>query len=635
MVNKKKFSQDTSRAPISQRGQKVEKVKKGVIGANVRVKIDDIEISVPMGTTILEAAKKVNIKIPTLCQHDDLCLAGVCRVCVVDVEGERTLQASCSYPIFNSINVKTYSSRVRRARQNIIHLLLKNHYGECYSCARNNNCELQSLAKEYGITTYKFGHIESPKYKKDESSYSVMRDMNKCVLCRRCVRTCIDLQEVGVLEAINRGPESKIETYLDKPLNDVVCINCGQCINRCPTGALKAKDPAQDVWNAIDDPNKHVIIQTAPSPRAAIGEEFGLPAGTSVTKKLNTAIKRIGFNKVFDTNFTADLTIMEEGTELLLRLKAVLLDKKNDIKLPQITSCSPGWIKYIEHFYPEKLDHLSSCKSPQQMFGAIVKTWYAKRNNINPKDIVSVSLMPCSAKKFECERPEMNDSGFKDVDYVLTTRELASMIKECGIDLPNLPDSGFDDPLGIGSGAGLVFAASGGVMEAAIRTAYEIVTGEEVPFKNLRVMPLRGIEGIRVAELPIKKAVSEWKFLQGATLRVMIGHGTANAKKIMDMLCKGELNDYHFIEIMACPGGCLGGGGQPIPTSPAIRAARAKAIYTEDENLSVRKSHDNPIINQIYKDFLTDGPCGHLSHKLLHTSYLSRGKWIGKAKKIK
>jgi len=633
MVKKKTFAQDTSRAPISQRRQEIGKVKKGVIGANITVKIDDIEVRVPIGTTILEAAKKVNIKIPTLCQHDDLCLAGVCRVCVVDVEGERTLQASCSYPIFNSINVKTYSSRVRRARQNIIHLLLKNHYGECYSCARNNNCELQSLAKDYGITTYKFGHLESPRYKKDESSYSVIRDMNKCVLCRRCVRTCIDLQEVGVLEAINRGAKTKIETYLNKPLNDVVCINCGQCINRCPTGALKAKDPAQDVWDAIDNPAKHVIIQTAPSPRAAIGEEFGLPAGTSVTKKLNTAIKRVGFDKVFDTNFTADLTIMEEGTELLLRLKKILVDKNKDIKLPQITSCSPGWVKYIEHFYPNKLGHVSTCKSPQQMFGTIVKTWYAKRNNVSPKDIISVSLMPCSAKKFECERPEMKDSGFKDVDYALTTRELASMIKECGIDLPNLPDSDFDDPLGIGSGAGLVFATTGGVMEAAIRTAYEIVTGEEVPFKNLRITPVRGTEGIRVAELPIKKAVRQWKFLQGATLKVMVGHGTANAKKIMDMLCKGELNDYHFIEIMACPGGCLGGGGQPIPTSPAIRAARAKAIYAEDEGLPIRKSHDNPIIKQIYKEFLTDGPCGHLSHKLLHTSYIPRGKWIGKKNK--
>jgi len=488
MPNNKPFAQDTSRAPISQRSQEVGDIEKKALGSTVAITIDDVEVKVPMGTTILEAAKAVGIKIPTLCQHDDLCLAGVCRVCVVEVEKERVLQASCSYPIFNSIKVKTYSSKVRRARRNIIQLLLRNHYGECYSCARNNNCELQTLAKDYGVTTYKFGHIEKPRYKKDLSSYSVERDMDKCVLCRRCVRSCIDLQEVGVLEAANRGAKTKIVTYQNMPLNDVVCINCGQCINRCPTGALKAKDPSQEVWNAIDDPKKHVIIQTAPSPRAAIGEEFGLPAGTSVTKKLNTALKRLGFSKVFDTNFTADLTIMEEGTELLLRLKKALVDKDKNVLLPLFTSCSPGWVKFIEHFYPDRLGHLSTCKSPQQMFGAIVKTWYAQRNNIDPKDIVSVSLMPCSAKKFECERPEMNDSGFKDVDFALTTREMAGMIKECGIDLPNLPDSDFDDPLGVGSGAGLIFGATGGVMEAAIRTAYEIVTGEEVPFNKLRII---------------------------------------------------------------------------------------------------------------------------------------------------
>ncbi|MBM3243241.1 MAG: 2Fe-2S iron-sulfur cluster binding domain-containing protein [Candidatus Omnitrophica bacterium] len=630
MDNIKEFGHDTSRAPVSQRRQEALEVEKGSIGGTVTVSIDDMEVTVPMGTTILEAAKKINVKIPTLCQHDDLCLAGVCRVCIVEVDKERTLQASCSYPIFNPIKVKTYSPTVRRARRNIIQLLLKNHYGECYSCARNNNCELQALAKEYGVTSYKFGHIDRPKYKKDESSYALVRDMNKCVLCRRCVRTCIDLQEVGVLEALDRGAETKIGTYLDMPLNEVICINCGQCINRCPTGALKAKDPAEEVWKAIENPDKHVIIQTAPSPRAAIGEEFKFEPGTSVTKKLNTAIKRVGFDKVFDTNFTADLTIMEEGTELLMRLKSALVDKDKSVKLPLFTSCSPGWVKFIEHFYPDRLGHLSSAKSPQQMFGAIVKTWYAKKNNIDPKSIVSVSLMPCSAKKFECERPEMNASGFKDVDYALTTRELAGMIKECGIDLPNLPESSFDDPLGIGSGAGLVFAATGGVMEAAIRTVYEIVTGKEVPFDGLKIIPVRGMEGIRKAELPINQAVPQWKFLEGAVLKVMVGHGTANAKKIMDMLCAGKLNDYHFIEIMACPGGCLGGGGQPIPTGPKIREARAKAVYAEDEGLPLRKSHENPIVKEIYKEFLTEGPCGHLSHKLLHTSYLKRGKWIGK-----
>ncbi|RKY40335.1 MAG: hydrogenase, partial [Candidatus Makaraimicrobium thalassicum] len=476
-MDREPFAEGTSRAPISQRPQRVKKLGEGAPGGTVKAVIDDIEVKVPIGTTILEAAGMINIKIPSLCYHPDLCLAGVCRVCVVEVEGEKTLQASCSYPISGPIKVKTYSSRVRRARKNILYLLLRNHYGECYSCARNNNCELQALAKEYGVTTYKFGHTDKPRYEADLSSYALERDMDKCVLCRRCVRTCIDLQEVGVLEAVGRGSRTKIATYLDKPLEDVICINCGQCINRCPTGALKAKDPAEDVWRAIDDPEKHVIIQTAPSPRAAMGEEFGLPAGTSVTRRLNTALKRVGFDRVFDTNFTADLTVMEEGTELLLKLKKVLVDKDKKVRLPQFTSCSPGWVKFVEYFYPEKLDHLSTAKSPQQMFGAVVKTWYAKKNGIDPKDIVSVSLMPCSAKKFECERPEMHDSGYRDVDHALTTREIAGMIRECGLDLPNLPESDFDDPLGIGSGAGLVFGATGGVMEAALRTAYELVTG--------------------------------------------------------------------------------------------------------------------------------------------------------------
>jgi iron-only hydrogenase group A len=407
-------------------------------------------------------------------------------------------------------------------------------------------------------------------------------------------------------------------------------INCGQCTNRCPTGALKAKDPSQEVWDAIDDPEKVVIAQIAPSPRAAIGECFGLPPGTSVTKKLVTALKRMGFDKVLDTDFTADLTIMEEGTELLLRLKKVLVDKDPNVKLPMFTSCSPGWVKYIEHFWPHRLGHLSTAKSPQQMFGAVVKTWIAKKMKVAPKDVVSVALMPCTAKKFELERPEMCSSGYKDVDYGLTTREMAGMIKECGIDLPNLPESDFDDPTGSGSGAGLIFGSSGGVMEAALRTVYEIVTGEPVPFEKLRITPVRGAEGVKRAEIPIKKAVDAWKFLEGATLKVMVAHGTANAKRVMEMLERGELSDYHFIEIMACPGGCLGGGGQPIPTSPEIRAARARAIYSEDEGLPIRKSHENPVIKEIYKEFLTQGPCGELSHKLLHTHYLKRGKWIGK-----
>lgn len=635
MEEKKPFSSDTSRAPVSQRTRKVEDINAASLGGTVKLTVDDENVRVPMGTTILEGARLAGVRIPTLCHHEDLCLAGVCRVCVVEVEGQRTLQAACSYPLFDTTVVKTSSPRVRRARRNIIQLLLRNHYGECYSCKKNGNCELQDLAEEYGVTEYKFGHIEKPRYKVDESSYSVVRDMDKCILCKRCVRSCIDLQEVGVLEASYRGAKTKITTFRDEPMSDVVCINCGQCINRCPTGALRENDDTDVVWEAIDDPGKHVVIQTAPSPRAAIGEEFGLPPGTCVTKKLNTALKRMGFDKVFDTNFTADLTIMEEGTELLLRLKKAIVEKDASVALPLMTSCSPGWVKFIEHFYPEKLAHVSTAKSPQQMFGAVVKTWYTKRNNIDPSKLVSISLMPCTAKKFECERPEMESSGYKDVDYALTTRELAKMIKEAGLDLPNLPESEFDDPLGIGSGAALIFGATGGVMEAAIRTAYEIVTGEPVPFKDLCIEPLRGMEGIRKAELPIKRALPEWKFLEGVLLKVMVGHGTANAKKILEMLSAGELKDYHFIEIMACPGGCIGGGGQPVPTTPAIREARAKAIYAEDKTLEYRKSHDNPIVKKIYEEFFTEGPCGALSHKLLHTNYLSRGKRIdGKQKEM-
>lgn len=616
------FGQETSRAPVSQRVFKVSSEK------IAKITIDDVTLSVAEGTTILHATQKVNVKIPTLCEHDDLCLAGVCRVCVVEVVGYSTLVPACCTPVNDGMIIKTYSPKVRRSRINIIQLLLKNHYGECYSCARNNNCELQDLAKDYGITSYKFGHITYSRHKKDKSSYAVVRDLDKCVLCKRCVRTCIDLQEVGVLEAVNRGAETEIGTYLNVPLKNVNCINCGQCINRCPTGALTAKDPSSEIWRAIDDPTKHVILQTAPSPRAAIGEEFGLPAGTSVTKKLNTAVKRMGFDRVFDTNFAADLTIMEEATELLIRLKKVLVDKDKSIKLPQFTSCSPGWVKFIEHFYPDKLDYLSTAKSPQQMFGAVIKTWYSTLQNLNPKDVVSVALMPCTAKKYELEREEMRDSGVKDVNYGLTSRELARMIKKCGIDLPKLPKTEFDNPLGIGTGAGLVFASTGGVMEAALRTAYEIITGKEVPFEGLNILPVRGMKNIKSAEIKIETAVPEWKFLEGVTLKIMVAHGTANAKKVMEMLERGELNDVHFIEIMACPGGCLGGGGQPIPTNKQIREARAKAIYAEDETLELRKSHENPIIKKIYNEFLKDGPCGKLSHKLLHTKYLKRGKWI-------
>ncbi len=592
----------------------------------IEITINNSAVEVARGTTILQAAQMTGITIPTLCYHKDLEPIGSCRICVVKVEGQAALVASCAYPITAPIKIKTYTPEIRQSRKHTLELLLSNHYGRCLTCARNENCELQQLASDYGIDLSHYNQPDEPAFETDSSS-PIVRDMNKCIRCFRCMRTCRDLQDVCGLAAAGRGNDVKVTTFMDEDMDEVLCVHCGQCINRCPTGALSEKDMSAEVWDAIDDPEKHVVIQTAPAPRAAIGELFGLPPGNLMTGQLNCALKRLGFDRVFDTNFTADLTIMEEGTELLLRLKKALVEKE-DVALPQITSCSPGWIKYIECFYPDYLDHLSSCKSPQQMFGTIIKTWYADMHKIDPANIVTVSLMPCTAKKFECDRPEMRDSGFKDVDYVLTTREMAKMVKEGGMNLTNLPEEEFDNPLGIGSGAGVIFGATGGVMEAAIRTAYEIVSGEEVPFENLNIMPLRGLDGVKTAELLIPKAVDDWKFLEGATLKVLISNGLSNAKKVMDLLASGELADYHFIEIMACPGGCLGGGGQPIPTNKEIRDLRAKAIYEADAGLPIRKSHDNPIVQKIYEDFLTDGPCGHKSHKLLHTEYTKRGQEI-------
>ncbi|MBI9019924.1 MAG: iron hydrogenase small subunit [Verrucomicrobia bacterium] len=634
------LNKNTSRSPLSQRIQPMGIPGLEITDKLVTVTIDDKEVTVPSGTTILEVAKQIGIRIPTLCYHEDLCVAGVCRICVVEVEGQRTLQTACAYPVTEPITVRTHTRKVRQARRHILDLMLSKHYGECYACFRNNNCELQALAKEYGVDFFRFGHPEKPRFKVDRSSHSLVRDMDKCILCRRCIRTCIDLQEVGVLEVDKRSDQSKVITFGDKPLGEVVCINCGQCINRCPTGALRANDPTEEVWAAIDDPTKHVVIQTAPSPRAGIGECFGLEPGHPLTFELNTALRECGFDKIFDTNFSADLTIIEEGTELLLRLHKALVEKKA-VALPQFTSCSPGWVKYLEHFYPEYIPNLSSAKSPQQMFGAVIKTYYAQLNKIDPKDIVTVALMPCSAKKFECNRPEMCDSGWKDVDYGLTTREMAQMISEAGIDLPAMPKSDFDDPFGTATGSGVIFGATGGVMEAALRTVIELVCGIKVEdlFEHADIIPVRGFEGIRFLELPIKKVgpvpdllknlIPDWKWLEGATLKVAAAHGTANAKLVMeDIKAGGRCSECHFIEFMACPGGCLGGGGQPIPTSPSIRAARAKAIYSEDASYEIRKSHENPAVVKLYTEFLTDGPCGHISHKLLHTGYTPRGKYI-------
>lgn len=593
------------------------------VDTKVKVRINDKEILADKGETILSAAKKANIHIPTLCNHPDLDLSGVCRVCVVEQEGQRLLQTACSTPVSEGMVVHTNTPKVRKSRKMIVELLIANHVGECTSCKRNLNCELQALAEEYGIDEVRF---EKPKEKRHEieDSSPIVRDNDKCILCRRCVRTCEELQGVHAIKPMFRGIQTDIACFYDQNLNEIVCTYCGQCINRCPTGALTEKDATKAVWRAIDDPTKHVVVQTAPAIRAALAEEFNITSGSRVTGKMVTALRKMGFDGVFDTDFTADLTIMEEGTELLTRLKKALVDKEQ-VALPMFTSCSPGWIKYIEHYYPDLLNNLSTCKSPQQMFGALAKTYYAQKMNIDPKDIVSVSVMPCTAKKFEADRPEMNSSGHKDVDYVLTNRELGKMIKQAGLDLMQLEDSDFDPPMGISTGAAVIFGATGGVMEAAIRTAYEIVTGREIPFANLDITPIRGLDGVKEASLKIEGTVPDWSFLEGATLKVAITNGLENARMMMDKVRAGEA-DYHFIEVMACPGGCLGGGGQPIPTSQEIRSDRSRAIYDEDTNLKLRKSHQNPAVQKLYEEFL-EKPLGHKSHKLLHTHYTERGTW--------
>lgn len=611
----------------------------------VTVVVDGHRVDVPEGSTILEAARLAGRRIPTLCHHPDLPDVGVCRICVVEVEGQHALQAACAYPITTPIEIHTYSRRVRHARQTIVDLMLAEHYGTCQTCGRNGACELQDLAAEYGSDRYPFGRRTEPTRPFDLLGPAVVRDMNKCVHCLRCIRTCAQVQGVGALGVIGRGDSTTMSPYLMLPVAEVVCLSCGQCINRCPTGALQEHDDTEAVWRAIEDPTKHVVIQTAPAPRAAIGEEFGLPAGTPVTWQLNTALREVGFDKVFDTNFAADLTVIEEGTELVLRLYENLVLGDNTRPLPQFTSCSPGWITYLEHKQPDMLAHLSSCKSPQQMFGSLLKTWYARRAGIDPADVVSVSLMPCTAKKFEASRPEMDASGFRDVDVSLTTRELARMIRECGIRLSDLPDSDFDDPFGTASGSGVIFGATGGVMEAALRTVLELVTGTPVEtlFSHADIQPVRGFEDTRYAEITIPTAgpvppllahlVPDWSWLEGVTLRVGVVHGTGNAAKVLaDIAAGGRFSECHFIEFMACPGGCLGGGGQPVPTSVDIRAARARAIYAEDarygETGRVRKSHTNPAVLRLYDELLTDGPCGETSHHLLHTHYTPRGTFI-------
>jgi len=589
----------------------------------VNLTINGQKVSVEPGTTILAAAKKMNINIPTLCNHPDLCVAGNCRVCVVEVEGARTLVASCATPVSEGMKIQTNSLKVRNARKHIVELLLSEHRSDCTKCYKNQKCELQALANEFAFGESIFlDLVEDHHYTIDRSSPSFIKDDSKCIRCQRCVRTCAELQFISAVAVANKGKDQKISSFHDKPMSHVVCTNCGQCVNRCPTGALVEKTYIDYVWDAIYDPDKHVVVQTAPAVRVALGEDLGYDPGERVTGKLVTALRQLGFDSVLDTDFTADLTIMEEGTELLTRLKKILVEGDRKTKLPMFTSCSPGWIKFIEHKYPEFLPNLSTCKSPQQMFGALAKTYYAQKRRLDPAKVVSVSIMPCTAKKYEADRPEMRASGYKDVDYVLTTRELAIMIKQAGIDFRSLEPSHYDSIMGESTGAAVIFGATGGVMEAALRTAYEIVTGHEVPFKNLNITPVRGLEGVREASIKIEGCLNEWKFLEGVELRVAVAHGLANANRLMRKLRKGEVN-YHFIEIMACPGGCIGGGGQPIPTNEEIRKKRVEAIYEEDEHMIYRKSHENPEIIGVYKEFLGK-PNSHKAHELLHTHYTER-----------
>jgi NADH-quinone oxidoreductase subunit G/NADP-reducing hydrogenase subunit HndD len=587
----------------------------------VNLRINNKSVSALEGATILEAAKQNNIHIPNLCYLEGVHKFGSCRLCVVEVEGAKSLQPSCMVTVREGMVVKTNTEKVRKARKVLYELILSDHPKDCLNCERNQSCELQEMGNMLGVSEARFEGKRSAGC--IDKSPSITRDMSKCILCRRCITVCNEIQQVGILNAQNRGFKTVVGPAMDLPINSVNCAYCGQCTVVCPVGALKETDAIQDVWQAINDPSKRVVVQVAPAIRAAIGEEFGLEAGTLVTGKLASALRELGFDDVFDTNFTADLTIMEEGTEFLTRVKNALTG--GQATLPMITSCSPGWIKYVEHAYPEELDHLSTCKSPHTMLGALAKSYYADKIKVDPKDMYVVSIMPCTAKKFEISRPEMQNNGVPNVDAVLTTRELAKMIKEAGIDFVNLEDSKFDNPLGLSSGAADIFGVTGGVMEAALRTVYEVVTGRELPFDKLHVTPIVGLEQIKTADVIIENPVEAYKFLDGVTVKVAVTSGLAGAKILLDQIAKGE-SPYHFIEVMGCPGGCISGGGQPRPTTPEIRQKRLQAIYKEDEGKQLRKSHENEDVMKLYAEFLKE-PNGHKSHELLHTHYTQRGKF--------
>lgn len=587
----------------------------------ITINVNGKPINAVEGQTILQAVNESNIHIPSLCYLEGVHKYGGCRMCMVEADGFKTLIAACMVEARDGMVIRTNTERVRHARKVNLELLLSNHPQDCLSCERSESCELQALAKDLGVTESRFRgeRLETVK----DMGPSITRDPSKCILCRRCVSVCNEVQKVGAINAQNRGFKTVIAPAMDIPMSEIDCMNCGQCVVACPVNALSETSSIKDVWNAIADPAKRVIVQVAPAVRVGIGDEFGIPPGTPVTGKLAAALKELNFDDVFDTNFAADVTIMEEGSEFLARAKKVLTGGR--AVLPMITSCSPGWIKFLEHRYPENTGNLSTCKSPHMMLGALIKSYYADKINVDPESMYVVSVMPCTAKKFEITRPELMNGGMRNVDAVLTVRELARMIREGGIDFANIDDAEFDSPMGLSTGAADIFGTTGGVMEAALRTVYELVTGRDLPFEKLHVAPIESHKQIKKAELTFENVLPDYKFLEGFTVKVAVTSGFAGADIIMEEVASGKA-DYHFIEVMGCPGGCVTGGGQPRTMMRNAWEKRAKGLYREDDQKDLRKSHDNPYVQMLYKEYL-GAPLGHKSHELLHTTYVPRGKY--------